>query len=326
MNARPLPVYYVSAHSKIPKKSVKHIDRIPDNTYLIMTTECGRYSYPENQNFLHKWISTADGVQRLKNLVKTGDHPLFINGKRIYRPGSKDRPVNQVLGFTESKRIRETFYLGITRAPVNLQTIKTNALNRIRALSKSKLVEAFNAVKNIYDRERTNSEKMRPIDLINEISRMITIMMTGGTRKHVSTEQLEKVIMSRKYRNNLLVSHDVPFEYIIRGNKLISDLLKESGSGIYIIDTCRGIAKIDKNNGSGTTTVFPSKRQKYRHDIEFPVGTFSTYVNPELGPENRRLIERRLKLSKELGNYYRRKEKGENPSPPRGSPVNRQEI
>ena len=211
-------------------------------------------------------------------------------------------------------------------------------MNRIRALPKSKLVEAFKAVKNIYDRERTNSdteneendsirpERMKHIDLINEISLMITIMMAGSTGKQVSTEQLEKVITNRKYRYNLLVSHDVPFEYIIHGNKLISNLLKESGAGIYIIDTCRGIAKIDENNGSGTTTVFPSKRQKYRRDIEFPVGTFSTYTNPELGPENRRLIERRFKLSKELGNYYRRKEKGENPSPPRGSPVNRQEI
>ena len=333
-----LPVYYVSAHSKIPKRGGVYIDRIPDNTYLIMTAECGRYASVENQNFLSKWISTPEGTERLKDLVRTGTHPLSINGKFVYGPG-KEGPINQVLEFAKSAVIRDTFYLGITRAPVNLRKIRTDALSRIRRLPKEKLVKAFKAVKKIYDIERSNSnaeneeksirpEDMSPMAIVTEISFMVSNTVGGWTGKNVSTEQLEKVIRSPEYRMHLMVLRDVPFEYIIQGNKSISKLLKEDGSGIYIIDACRGIAKIEENL-NGTTTVFPSKKQRYRENISFPVGTFSTYVNPKLSLNNRRLIENRLEYARVMGNYYRRKERGENPPLPSyliNRPVNMEEI
>ena len=144
-----LPVYYVSAHSKIPKKSGPG-PTILSNTYLIMTAKCGEYASVENQSFLKKWLNTDEGVKRLKNLVLAGTHPLNINGRRVYGPGNEGPP-NQPLDFLNSKGQREVFYLGITRAPINLEQIKADALNRIRRLPKSFLIKAFKHVKEIYD-------------------------------------------------------------------------------------------------------------------------------------------------------------------------------
>ena len=328
-----LPVYYVSAHSKIPKKSSSAGPTILSNTYLIMTAKCGDYASVENQSFLKKWLSTDEGVKRLKNLVLGGTHPVNINGRRVYRPGN-DGPPNQPLDFLNSKGQREVFYLGLTRAPINLEQIKADALNRIHRLPKSFLIKAFKHVKEIYDADRSNSnaeneqespqpERMSPKALISEIDTMVYIM--SSSNKRVSIEQLEKVIYSRTYSRKLLVNRTIPFEYTINGSKNISQLIRE-GPGIYIIDACRGISGVEKNV-KGITTVFPSKKQKYRKNISFPVGTFNAYENPELGKNNRNLIKGRIEYSGKVSNYRQNVERGKkNVYHPYGRPLQRENM
>ena len=75
-------VFYVSAHSKIPKKtkpSFQEISSIPDNTYIIMKASCGEYSWLDDTGFVEKYLTTPEGVQYLQNVVVKSTQSFMDN-------------------------------------------------------------------------------------------------------------------------------------------------------------------------------------------------------------------------------------------------------
>ena len=274
MNNRPLPVYYVSAHSSITDDD-EHLGQIPDNRYLIMTTECGNMSYINNHNnFLSKWLSTNKGIEKLSDLVSKHKSPVFLNGKRIYRPGKNMGPVDQVLEFAKSAK--NTFFLGIQRAPINIKKIKGDAVKRIKQIPRTILVQVYTEIYALLY-GGTNSESNTDVDrdpyqdpnnlstekLIGDITWMIKMLVGGGgANPPVSPEQIERVILDPEYSYKLLKMRTIPVEYVVSGNKTIGRILNEGPKGIYIMDTCRVIHNISNYKGQTTAGTGTLKKRK----------------------------------------------------------------
>ena len=218
-----------------------------------MTTECGNMSYINNHNnFLSKWLSTDKGIEKLSDLVSKHKAPVFLNGKRIYRPGKNMGPVDQVLEFAKSAK--NTFFLGIQRAPINIKKIKGDAVKRIKQIPRTILVQVYteiyallyggtNSESNTSDDQDPYQDpnKMSTKKLIDNITWMIK-MLVGSVNSPVSPEQIERVILDPEYSYKLLKMRTIPVEYVVSGNKTIGSILNEGPKGIYIMDTCRGIS------------------------------------------------------------------------------------
>ena len=243
-------VFYVSAHSKIPKKTKPNhseISSIPDNTYIIMKASCGECSWLDDIGFIEKYLTTPEGVQYLQNVVlKTNQD--FIDGKRIYRPGEIG-PINQALNF---KQRENKFFLGINTAPINIQKTKINMKEKVFLLSRTFFEDFYKNFHDVYktsfnnvDEEGTGFEEDPSVfkDKQELVFNLMDMMSTyGGSMGLMTYYQFEKLLTDEQYFKNFIdkkikVNNFSP-------NVKISDLVTSKGPAIYIIDTCRAYRKV----------------------------------------------------------------------------------
>jgi hypothetical protein len=242
------PVYYISAHSEIPRKghvSHTHIPKIPENTYLIMTTECGKVSYVTAENaFLKKWINSPEGIESLKSLINTGTHPLYVNGRLVYSPGNEG-PINQVLDFIKNGK-PEIFFLGVKKAPIQMRNLEGDYAKKIKDISREKLLEVY---RKLADPKNTSKNwnhlnDYDEADLVDEIQSMMAKERNYNQYSKISYPQLYMAITDNAYFKEFILDKQTPFEQLFEGSKKISKILEEHGPGIYIIDACRVYGKI----------------------------------------------------------------------------------
>ena len=254
-------IYYVSAHSSIPTK-YKYIEEIPEDVYIIMKAKCGVSSYVENGNFEKQWLNTANGANRLREFIKSGA-TVFYNGEkqRIYRPGHRG-PINQVLEFAKSETNRETFFLGIKRAPFNVLKLQSDSENRMQRINKRELNALHTIVKTRYLKDKNESpnlENRNPTELnqseiILEINLMLSTIV--GLNGYIASEQLED-LLTHSWKLTNFMDKKIPVKKIVIGTSSISQIIK-SGPGIYIIDACREY----RNFPSNGVTVYLNRNNK----------------------------------------------------------------
>jgi hypothetical protein len=241
-------VYYVSAHSEIPEfNKIRRIPEVPKDTYIIMKVNCGLSSYVKNTSFENRWLKTRDATDRLREMVDMGMN-TFINGQkqRIFKPGEKPGPINQVLHFANlDSSKRETFFLGIKEAPVNVRKLQSDAAERIRGTAKGRLIQVFKAVEERYFKNTDENldyvtaddlKRLTKEELIVEIKFMLAAIVNS---LDISPEQLETLISDKTlWRLQRFMDRKIPVENVVVGTRKISEIIK-SGPGIYIIDACR---------------------------------------------------------------------------------------
>jgi hypothetical protein len=240
-------VYYVSAHSVISKiNDENHIQRVPRDTYIIMKVNCGLSSYVKNTSFENRWLSTTRGTESLRRWVESGMN-TFINGQKqkIFRPGNKG-PLDQVLHFANADPLtRETFFLGIKEAPINVRKLQGDAEERLQRIDKQKLIKVFKAVEKRYFKNTNENldyvkisdlQTLEEKEIIFEIKFMLAAIVNAV---EILPEQLETLINDRTFwRLDKFMDGKIPVEKAIVGTRTISKIIK-SGPGIYIIDACR---------------------------------------------------------------------------------------
>ena len=247
------PVYYISAHSTIPHKENElhtHIPAIPEHTYLIMTTKCGKLSSVSAENaFLKKWINSPEGIESLEKLIDAGTHPLYVNGRRVFSPGNKG-PINQILKFVNENK-PEIFFLGVKKAPIQMRNLEGDYEKKIKKISRKDLLKVFKKLFRLANPENTNEEwsylnDHDDADLVAEIQGMIAKRRNYNESSKMAYPQLYMAITDLDYFNKFVIDKKTPFEQLYEGNLKISEILAKHGPGIYIIDACRGYRRIER--------------------------------------------------------------------------------
>ena len=242
-------VYYVSAHSEIPELGAtpnnKYIEHVPKDIYIIMKVKCGVSSYVKDTSFENRWLSSANGTNRLREFIATGAN-TFYNGQkqRIFRPGQKG-PFNHLLQFANSEPSkRETFFLGIKKAPFNVQRLQNDAAKRMLGIKKGVLIEAFRAVEPRYAKEMkekntifVTADQLEPMSAANIIAEIKFMLNAIVGTLDIVPEQLE-LILEKPWYLQQFMDRRIPVKTIISGSHRISEIIK-TGPGIYIIDACR---------------------------------------------------------------------------------------
>jgi len=243
-------VFYVSAHSKIPKKTkpnFSEINSIPENTYIIMKASCGEYSWLDDSGFVEKYLTTPEGVQYLQNVVLKSNQ-ISIDGKRIYRPGEIG-PINQVLNF---KQRENNFFLGVNIAPLNVQKTKNNMKEKVFLLSRTFFEDFYKNFHYVYktrfdnlNEEGTGFEEDPSVfkDKEDLVFNLMDMMSTyGGSLDLMSYYQFEKLLTDEQYFKNF-IDKKIKINNSSQTIK-ISDLMSSKGPAIYVIDTCRAYRKV----------------------------------------------------------------------------------
>lgn len=245
-----MKVLYVSAHSKIPKKTkpnFREINSVPENTYIVMKAYCGEYSWLNDSKFVEKYLTTPEGVQHLQNVVlKTNQDS--IDGKRIYRPGEMG-PINQVLNFQQRKN---KFFLGVNVAPLNVQKTKNNMKEKVFLLSRSFFENFYKNFHEVYktglnnvEEEGTGYEEDPSVfkDKEELVFNLMDMMSTyGGYLGLMTYYQFEKLLTDEQYFKNF-IDKKIKINNSSQTIK-ISNLVTSKGPAIYIIDTCRAYRKV----------------------------------------------------------------------------------
>ena len=244
-------VYYVSAHSEIPELGAtpnnKYIEHIPKDIYIIMKVKCGLSSYVKDTSFENRWLSSANGTNRLREFIATGAN-TFYNGQqqKIFRHGDDGILFNHLLQFANSDPSkRETFFLGIKKAPINVKKLQSDAAKRILKIDKRLLIQAFQAVERRYVEKMdedpppdyVTADQLQPMsadNIITEIKFMLTAIVDT---LDIAPEQLE-LILGKQWYLKKFMDKRIPVKIVISGSHRISEIIK-TGPGIYIIDACR---------------------------------------------------------------------------------------
>ena len=243
-----MTIFYVSAHSKIPKKTKSafmEINSVPQNTYIIMKSQCGEYSWLDDTAFIEKYLTTPEGVRYLEDFV-TKTSQSEIDGKRIYRPGDIG-PINQVLNF---KQKENKFFLGVDIAPLNSEKIKNNSKQKVFKLDRNFLENFYKNFYTIFksdddDDDDTGFEEnpgifMNKEQLIFNIMDMMSLY--ANSIELMTFYQFEKLLTDEKYFRNF-INKKVKINSFTENIK-ISQLLEKKGPAIYVIDTCRAYRKV----------------------------------------------------------------------------------
>jgi len=276
-----MKTFYVSAHSGIHRSHIAApVREIPPNTYVIMTTVCGRYSLSTNTNFTNKWLRTPEGINALaKHITQTGN--MFVNGKRIFRPGDVGPVVNQILSFNQkSNQHYEHLFLGITEAPLGAVNLYKSANSKIRRTSAehfSNLLfklrqfvyingtyayyDSVNSGNNNGTEESVNITTIEPrqfdsLDISEKIYAIQTLFSDPilGNGLNIAADQLLKALHDSDYADKLM-SGEIPIRSFNSGDVRMSGLLAQHGPGVYIIDTCRAIRHTTISNNLMTLRI-----------------------------------------------------------------------
>ena len=293
-----MSVFYVSAHSKIPKKTksaFREINSIPDNTYIIMNTQCGKYSWLDDTGFLEKYLTTPEGVKYIRDFVLNTNH-IFIDEKRIYRPGEVG-PINQNLDF---RQIKNTFFLGVNTAPINIKKIKNNMKEKVFQLDRNffenfyknfyiifePLLYNLNNNDNwsVYEKDPTKFKDKN--DLIFGLMEIMSLY--GGSVENMSYYHFEKLSTDENYFKKFI---DKKIKVNTYSEKIkISNFVKNKGPAIYIIDTCRAYRKVTYVDG-----IFHVNASKAKGFGELRVNSRVVQKTlDEMRPEMRKNYEERL--------------------------------
>ena len=330
-----IPVYYIASHSEIPRKenvSHAHIPEIPENTYLIMTTKCGRLAAVSEENaFLKKWINSPEGIERLKKLINAGNHPLYVNGRRVFFPGNKG-PINQVLDFINENK-PEIFFLGVKKAPIQMRNLAADYAKKIKEISRENLLKVYKKLTKTENKNLNHLNDFDEADLVAEIQSTIAKLLINNEFAQMAYPQLYMAITDNAYFKEFVIAKTIPFEHIVFGTSKISKILAKHGPGIYIINACRGYRRI--NRGKLLVEIKPDETKILNKSVFLQRGWFESDLKYllEIGritPAQKLHVEERLANWERTVKPLRRNEKDpkkkinkRNPKRLKTSPVNK---
>lgn len=296
-----MSIFYVSAHSKIPKL-YREIDEVPLNTYIIMKTECGQYSWIDDTAFVEKYLTTLEGVRSLRDFVTTTDH-LEIDGKRIFRPGEVG-PVDQKLSFRQNPS--ERIFLGVNIAPVNVKKIQNLVYHLDRNFLENFYIDFHVVFKGLYDNGVTGfAEDPASFKDKNELVFNLMDMMStyAGSINTMSYQQFERLLTDKSYFTNF-VNRRVNVNSAAPADIQISELVREQGAGIYVIDTCRAHRKVTIHKD--VVHVAPSRKKGFK-GLQVRMGSVKKMLSG-MKPETRQKYEPRITNAMRIIPELRRRE------------------